>query len=87
MFAMGATVLQRIEEVLARHIADGAQLAKIMEGRPLKNHSAIDSIVLLNIMLDLEKEFQIAFDVETFEEAFVDVRSLEKICADRSQQP
>jgi len=78
---MGAEVLRRIEVVLGRYIADPAQVAKIMSGASFQEQAAIDSVTLLNIMLDLEKEFEVAFDADAFERGGGDVTALAAFCS------
>lgn len=46
--------------------------------KPLKDMSFIDSLAILNILVALEKEFEVSFDLEDLDDVFIDMQSIKE---------
>ncbi len=73
---MATDVKDRIREVFLRFVPEEAELDAVFSGEPILDALSIDSLTMLNLVNELERDFDIRFDYETIERAFEDIHTL-----------
>lgn len=68
---------ERIKEVFQRFITDETELDAIFQGVPILTAVSIDSLALVHLVTELEKEFGIRFELDTLEQVFENIHTLE----------
>jgi acyl carrier protein len=67
---------RRLRSLLERFVADRAELDAVFAGAPLLATLSIDSITLVHIVMTLEKEYSVRFELDSMDAAFADITSL-----------
>ena len=67
---------ERIKTILRRYVADDAELDAVFRGEPILTVASIDSLAMVHLVVDLEKEFGVRFDHETIERVFENIHTL-----------
>jgi len=70
-------IIERIKKVFAAHMGSASDLADVYSGVRFKRIASLDSLVLLRIMVALEKEFKMKFDLDSLEKVFNDIHAIE----------
>jgi acyl carrier protein len=73
---MKEEIRDRIREVFLRFVEKEQEVDAVLSGEPILTALSIDSLTLLNLVNDLEREFNVRFDYETIESAFEDIHAL-----------
>jgi acyl carrier protein len=73
---MEKEVKDRIRETFSRFITDEGELDAVFSGERILTAVSIDSLTMLNLVTELERDFSIRFDYETIEMAFEDIHAL-----------
>lgn len=71
-----ATIIDEVKKIFKDNVGEKSDLAKIYSGEPLKKISVIDSLAMLNIVVALEKKFNIKFNIASLDEVFNDINSI-----------
>lgn len=66
----------RIRSVFARFVTDEAELDAVSRSEPILDVVSIDSLAMVHLVNELEKEFGVRFDHETIELAFETIDTL-----------
>jgi len=66
---------ERIREVMSRYL-HAEELQAIFRGAPILTTLTIDSLSLLNLVVELESRFKVSFDYDTIETSFATIDSL-----------
>ena len=74
---MSNATQERIKNVIQRFVTNEAELNAIFQGEPILESVSIDSLAVVHMVTDLEKEFGIRFDLDTVEQVFDSVATLE----------
>jgi acyl carrier protein len=75
---------EKIRAVFQRFITDESEMDAIFRGVPILTAVSIDSLALVHLVTELEKEFGIRFDLDTVEQVFENIHSLEAFLAGES---
>ncbi|MEI8349921.1 MAG: acyl carrier protein [Candidatus Omnitrophota bacterium] len=70
-------ILDRIKKVFQTNVANTSDLSDVYLGIHFKKIVSLDSLALLRIMVALEKEFKIKFDLDSLGEVFRDIHTIE----------
>jgi acyl carrier protein len=62
--------------VFARLITDQKELDAILRGEPILQAATIDSLTMMHLVAELEKEFSIRFDLHAIEKSFETIHTL-----------
>lgn len=73
---MAANNADRVGEVLRRYVTDEAEMAAVLKGEPFQTALSIDSLTMVHVVTELEKEFGVRFDPETIDKVFETINSL-----------
>jgi acyl carrier protein len=65
--------------VFARLISDQEELDAILRGEPILQAATIDSLTMMHLVAELEKEFGMRFDLYTIENSFETVNTLAEV--------
>ena len=74
---MSNATQERIKNVIQRFVTNEAELNAIFQGEPILESVSIDSLAVVHMVTDLEKEFGIRFELETVEQVFESIATLE----------
>ena len=74
---MSNSTQERIKDVIQRFVTNEAELNAIFQGEPILESVSIDSLAVVHMVTDLEKEFGIRFELETVEQVFESIATLE----------
>jgi acyl carrier protein len=83
---MKEEVRDRIREVFLRFVEKEQEVEAVLSGEPILAALSIDSLTLLNLVNDLEREFDVRFNYETIESAFEDIHALADFLSQRSER-
>ena len=83
---MAAEVKDRIREVFLQFVADEGELAAVFSGEPILKAVSIDSLTMLTLVNELERNFDVRFDYETIETVFEDIHALSAFLSERSER-
>ncbi|MDA9982544.1 phosphopantetheine-binding protein [Gammaproteobacteria bacterium] len=67
---MNDALLNQMREVFSRFISDANELDTVFRGEPILEATSIDSMAMLHLVTDLEKEFGVQFSLETIDKTF-----------------
>lgn len=81
---MADNLTDRIQQVLRRYVEDDAEMQAVLRGEPILTALSVDSLTMVHIVSEIEKEFAIRFDPETIEEVFEDINTLAAFLAGAS---
>ncbi len=73
---MEKKVKDRIREIFSRFVTDQGELDAVFSGVPILAACSIDSLTMLSLVTELEKDFCVRFDYDTIEMAFEDIHAL-----------
>ena len=82
---MEIEVKDRIREIFSRFVTDQDELDAVLSGVPILAAVSIDSLTMLSLVTELEKDFCVRFDYETIETAFEDIHALAAFLIARSE--
>lgn len=74
---MSNSTQERIKDVIQRFVTNEAELNALFQGEPILESVSIDSLAIVHMVTDLEKEFGIRFELETIEQVFDSIATLE----------
>lgn len=74
---MSNAIQERIKVVIQRFVKNEAELNAIFQGEPILKSVSIDSLAVVHMVTDLEKEFGTRFDLDTVEQVFESITTLE----------
>lgn len=74
---MSNAIQDRIKLVIQRFVADEAELNAVFRGEPILESVSIDSLAIVHMVTDLEKEFETRFELDTVEQVFESIITLE----------
>lgn len=74
---MSNAIQDRIKRVIQRFVTDEAELNAVFQGEPILESVSIDSLAIVHMVTDLEKEFGIRFELDIVEQIFESITSLE----------
>ena len=83
-FIMAGKVKDRIREVFLRYGAAESELDAVFSGEPILNVLSIDSLTMLYVVNDLERDFDVRFDYDTIERAFEDIHTLAAFLSEKA---
>lgn len=73
---MAGELNDRIQQVLRRYVEDDGEMQAVFRGDPILDALSVDSLTMVHIVSELEKEFGIRFDPETIEDTFKNINTL-----------
>ena len=65
-----------VRRVFERYVTDEAELDAVFRGDPILESVSVDSLAVVHLVAELEKEFGVRFDHDTIEQAFENVDTL-----------
>lgn len=80
---MSNTVQDRIKMVFQRFIINDSELDAVFHGAPILDSLSLDSLVIVHMVTDLEKEFGIRFELERLELIFENIETLESFLVNK----
>ena len=83
---MATEVKERIREVFLRFVPEEDELDAVFSGEPILNALSIDSLTMLNLVNELERDFDVRFDYETIERAFEDIHTLAAFLSEKADR-
>ena len=66
----------RLMRVFERFVTDSAELEAVSRGEPLLDTLSLDSLAVVHLINEIEKEFSVRFDHLTLDSVFVDFPTL-----------
>ena len=81
---MSNSTQERIKSVIQRFIKNEDELNVIFQGKPILESVSIDSLAVVHMVTDLEKEFGTRFELDTVEQVFESIATLEKFLTDKT---
>jgi acyl carrier protein len=73
---MSDNTSERLKQIFERFVTNSVELEAVSRGEPFLATLSIDSLTLVHMISEIEKEFSVRFDVETLDGAFVDFPTL-----------
>lgn len=67
---------ERLRRVFERFVTNNDELEAVCRGEPLLTTLSLDSLALVHLTDDVEKEFSVRFDYATLDAVFVDFPTL-----------
>ena len=67
---------ERLKRVFERFVTNSAELEAVSRGEPLLDTLSLDSLALVHLINEIEKEFSVLFDAATLDSVFVDFPTL-----------
>jgi len=67
---------ERLKRVFERFVTNRDELEALYSGEPLLTSLSLDSLTLVHLTDDIEKEFSVRFDYATLDAVFVDFPTL-----------
>jgi acyl carrier protein len=78
----------KILEVFRRFITNDNEIDAVRRGEPILTTLSIDSLTMVHMVSDIEKEFDMHFDYETIEHVFENLHTLENfLCRTSTKDP
>ena len=74
----------RIRTIFNHFVTDEAELEAVFRGEPILTAASIDSLAMVHLVTELEKEFDVRFDYETIEQVFENIHTLAAFLAENS---
>ena len=65
-----------VRQAFGKFVTDEAELDAVFRGEPILAVVSIDSLAVVHLVTELEKEFGVRFDHETIEQAFENIDTL-----------
>lgn len=81
---MSNATQDRIKLVIQRFVKDEAEFNAISRGEQILETVSIDSLTVVHMVTDLEKEFGIRFELDTLEQVFESINTLENFLTDHA---
>jgi len=81
---MPKEVKDRIRRVFLRFVTEEGELDAVFSGEPILNALSIDSLTMLNLVNELERDFGVRFDYDTIERVFEDIHTLSAFLSERA---
>jgi len=82
---MSGNIKERIQKIFSKFIINKNELEAVFQGKSILKTISIDSLTMVNMVVELEKEFGIRFDAETLDKTFENIGTLKKNIADSVQ--
>lgn len=74
---MDRSLTARLHDVVFGFVEDAAVRRALLDGKPLVDTAGLDSLTLVHLVVALENEFQIRFELDGIAEVFANLQSLE----------
>jgi acyl carrier protein len=68
--------ISRIKEIFAGEIGEGIVPEKINEEQVIEDMEYVDSLTMLKILTQIEKEFKVIFQIETLDHDFYNIKNI-----------
>jgi acyl carrier protein len=81
---MAREIKDRLREVFQRFVTEESELDAVFSGKPILTALSIDSLTLLNLVNQLERDFDVRFEYETIENVFEDIHTLAAFLSERA---
>ncbi len=69
--------IERIKNIFERFVTEDAEMAAVLQGEPILEATSMDSLTIVHLVTELEKEFGTRFDLETLEQSFENIHTLQ----------
>jgi acyl carrier protein len=71
----------RLLDVIRRYVLDADELAALAAGKPFLSATSLDSLAMMTLIVEIEKAFGIRFDLDTLEQTFETLDTIEAYLA------
>lgn len=77
---------ERIRNIFERFVTEEEEMAAVLQGEPILEATSMDSLTIVHLVTELEKEFGTRFDLETLEQTFENIHTLQTFLEDKGEQ-
>jgi acyl carrier protein len=71
----------RLLDVIRRYVIDADELSAVEAGKPFLSATSLDSLAMMTLIVEIEKAFAIRFDLDTLEQTFETLDTIEAYLA------
>ena len=68
--------VDRIERIFKQFVTEDSEMSAVLQGEPILVATSMDSLAIVHLVTELEKEFSIRFELETLEQTFENINTL-----------
>lgn len=78
--------VERLKSIFQHFVSAEDEMDAVMRGEPILEATSMDSLAIVHLVTELENEFKTRFDLETLEQTFENIRTLQTFLEEKGEQ-
>jgi len=78
--------IERLKSIFQRFVTEEEEMTAVLRGEPILEATSMDSLAIVHLVTELEKEFGTRFDLETLEQTFENIHTLQTFLEEKGEQ-